>query len=97
MYPPLAGDFYPQLTAPALFTADEQVQLPAVRSPQLVLSVEFTPGSQGFEAATRWRWDYLPANPVGTMMRSLPWTPLGYPGKGEDRADIRDTPMSTGF
>ncbi|WP_346924186.1 DEAD/DEAH box helicase [Rothia sp. (in: high G+C Gram-positive bacteria)] len=87
--PTFFSDFYPQLTRSLpLFTADEKVQLPAVRSPQLVLTVEFTPGSQGFEAATRWHWDY-PAHPVGTDDEVITLDALGYPG--EDRADIRDT------
>ncbi|MDO4897730.1 MAG: DEAD/DEAH box helicase [Rothia sp. (in: high G+C Gram-positive bacteria)] len=87
--PAFFADFYPQLTrALPLFTADEQLELPEVRTPQLVLTVEFAPGEENFAAATRWRWDY-PANPTGDDEAVIRLEALGYPG--EDRADVRDT------
>lgn len=87
--PAFFTDFYPALTrALPLHTEAEALDLPVVRSPQLVLTVSFEQEGASFEAATRWHWAY-PANPVGDDDAVIELDALGYPG--EDRADIRDT------
>lgn len=87
--PTFFRDFYPALTrALPLYTEAQELELPAVRSPQLVLTVSFSREGASFEAATRWHWAY-PAHPVGDDDEVVELHALGYPG--EDHADIRDT------
>lgn len=84
-------DFYPQLArAVPLRVADFAVHLPAVQSPQLVLTVEFNEDNPHY-ATTVWHWEY-PANPLGNEGDNKDvhvLSALGYPG--EDHQEIRDT------
>lgn len=89
-------DYYPQLTrAVRLHTVDASVVLPAVHSPQLVLTVHFDKKNSHI-ARTAWHWEY-PVHPLGDSSSSSErgsddvtvLSALGYPG--EDHQEIRDT------
>ncbi|MDY3048678.1 MAG: DEAD/DEAH box helicase [Rothia sp. (in: high G+C Gram-positive bacteria)] len=87
--PAFFADYYPALTrALPISTSSQELELPAVRMPTLVLSVHFDEPGPPFTAHTAWHWEY-PLNPTGEDSDYLRLDALGYPG--EDRADIRDT------
>lgn len=87
--PAFFTDFYPALTrALPVSTSSEKLELPAVRTPTLVLTITFEEAGPPFHASTRWRWEY-PVDPTGDGPDVLVLDALGYPG--EDRADVRDT------
>ena len=87
--PAFFADYYPALTrALPISTSSEELELPAVRMPTLVLSIAFDEPGPPFTAHTAWHWEY-PVNPTGDDSDFLRLDALGYPG--EDRADVRDT------
>ncbi|MDY6052282.1 MAG: SWIM zinc finger family protein, partial [Rothia sp. (in: high G+C Gram-positive bacteria)] len=87
--PAFFADYYPALTrALAVCTTSEDLELPAVRMPTLVLTVAFDQPGPPFTAYTAWHWEY-PVNPTGDDSDFIRLDALGYPG--EDRADVRDT------
>lgn len=86
------AEYYPVLSRTVhLHTVNHSVELPPVRSPQLVLTVNFEE-ENSHTARTAWHWEY-PTHPLATQdtdedaIEILP--ALGYPG--EDHQDIRDT------
>ncbi|WP_237234525.1 DEAD/DEAH box helicase [Rothia nasisuis] len=83
------SDFYPALTrALPVVTTSEELDLPEVRTPTLVLTVTFDQPGPPFTATTLWHWEY-PTDPIGDSSDFIRLDALGYPG--EDRADVRDT------
>lgn len=87
--PAFFSDFYPALTRTLpVATTSDTLELPAVRTPALVLTITFTEPGPPFRASTAWHWEY-PANPTGTDDETIVLDALGYPG--EDHADTRDT------
>lgn len=95
------SEFYAQLSRSVDITSvDEQLELPAVQKPELVLFVDFDEANP-LSARTAWKWAY-PAQPVegiasgaeGTDSNEHIFLPaLGYPG--ETHAEIRDADFET--
>ena len=81
-------EFYPGLSrAVPVLSSNDDVELPQIATPQLVLRVEFEE-ENNHSARTHWEWEY-PVNPLDLEGQEIVRLPaLGYPG--EDCRDIRD-------
>lgn len=84
-------EFYPQLVRSVpIFTRDENLVLPSLKKPKLVLTVEFS-GDSSQTALTSWRWDYpkfLTDTPENTNDEIVVLPAIGYPTEDSDLRDI---------
>lgn len=93
------AEFFAQLSRSVdIQSIDENLELPAVQKPELVLFVDFDEVNP-LSARTAWKWAY-PAQPVEGLASDTAETDehiflpaLGYPG--ETHADIRDADFET--